>query len=398
MARASLPPLLERVREAPWRFGFLSLLRRLAAQPAAPADGVRELAAPAGAATRRIGRALRPRHETFRLGQVADLAFAPREIAEVVLPPSSQPEPAHPGAAPLAGNLPTVPLVRVFGLGLLGPNGPLPLHYTEWVRERSRNHRDGTLANFLDVFHHRYLTLLYRAWAQGQAAAGLDRRDDETFSGYIGRLTGHEPSELRGAVLPAHARLSASAHLSQESRHPDGLVQTLVHFFQAPILLQEFVLHWIAIDAADHSRLGDTRASSVLAGGAIAGERVPDRQGRFCLVLGPLTLERYLRFMPGGADLPVLREWVRAFMGFEFAWQLELRVRADDAPPARLEEGHRLGWSTWLGDARCWAGRCGDGPATDAVGLVFEPESCALPPAGTAPAPGAPRDPAVPVP
>ena len=361
-------PLLHRVRSAPWRFGFIPLLRRLAAGQ--------------GAGSPPIGRAVRPRHEGFRLGQSADLAFAPREIAEVVLPPEagSTDDPFVAAGVPaLPGNQPSVPLLRLFGLGMLGPNGPLPLHDTEWVRERSRNHRDGTSADFLDIFHHRYLTQMYRAWAQGQAAAGLDRPDDETFSPYIARLTGHDPREIRDSALPSHARLSASAHLSQESRHADGLVQTLTRFFQVPVRLDEFVLHWIPVDDADRSRLGESSASSLLAIGAVAGERVPDRQGKFRLVFGPLTLPRYERFMPGGADVPVLVEWVRAFVGLEFAWELELRVLSDSAPSARLEStgqaaGPRLGWSTWLGEARWSASRVGAGPCAHATGLVFEPE------------------------
>ena len=365
-------PLLQRVRAAPWRFGFIPLLRRLAARPGAD---------------RPIGRALRPRHESFRLGQSADMAFAPREIAEVVLP-SDDDRQVVARTTPLPGNQPAVPLLRLFGLGLLGPNGPLPLHYTEWVHARSRQHQDGTLANFLDVFHHRYLTLLYRAWAQGQAAAGLDLPEQETFSAYVARLTGHDPDEIRDegrSVLSAHARLSASAHLSQEARHADGLVQTLAHFFRMPLRLEPFVLHWIAIDPGDRSRLGGTAASSVLGGGAFAGERIPDRQGRFKLVVGPLSLARYLRFAPGGPDLPVLVEWVRAFVGIELAWELELRVFAESAPAARLQQGHGLGWSTWLGEAR-WSARRGEAePCTDAVGLVFEPENCRLPTATATP-------------
>jgi hypothetical protein len=59
----------------------------------------------------------------------------------------------------------------------------------------------------------------------------------------------------------------------------------------------------------------------------------------------------------------------RAFVGHEFAWELELRVRRDNAPPARLEDKQKLGWSTWLGTAS------GTGRPDDyTVGLQFEPE------------------------
>lgn len=351
----ALQPMLERLRQKPWRFGFFSLLRKL---------GAAHVQQPP------IGLAKRPQQESFRLGQTAALIFAPREIAEAVLPAQAQ-HGREPGAKrPRAGNNPLLPTVRVFGLGMLGPNGPLPLHYTEMVRERSENHNDTTLADFLDLFHHRYLTHMYRAWAQSQAAAGLDRAGDEVFSRYVARLTGHDPLEIQDSVLPAHARLAASTHLGREARNPDGLAATLARFFAVPVQLQEFVLHWIRIDEEDRSHLGQARASSVMGVGAMAGEVVADRQNKFRLVLGPLELGQYLRFTPQGRDLPLLVEWVRGFVGYEFVWEVELRVRNDSTPPARLEDTEKLGWSTWLGGAE------GSTPAADyTVGMVFEPEA-----------------------
>lgn len=342
--------LLARLRESPWASGFIPLMRRFGAQHGeAP----------------RIGLARRPRQEPFRLGQSASLVFAPREIAEVVLPDL-------PASAAGRGNQPELPMVRLYGLGLLGPHGPLPLHHTELVRERVEHHGDTTLADFIDLFHHRYLTLFYRAWAQAQAAAGLDRADDETFSRYIAWLTGHEASEIRDSVLPAHARLAAAAHLGQASRHADGMVDTLAHYFGVPVALENFVMHWIRIANDDRTRLGLASAAGLLGEGATLGEVVPDRQAKFRLVFGPLHLGDYLRFTPGGRDLPQLVEWVRAFVGYEFVWDVELRIRKDSVPPARLDEYRHLGWSTWLGSD-------GDAPDGHAVGMVFEPETSTSP-------------------
>ena len=47
------------------------------------------------------------------------------------------------------------PRLTVNFFGLLGPNGPLPLHLTEYARDRLRNSDDPTMARFLDLFHHR---------------------------------------------------------------------------------------------------------------------------------------------------------------------------------------------------------------------------------------------------
>lgn len=328
------PELLDKLRAEPWRYGFLSLLRRLGADSRIPP----------------IGRARRPQAEPFRLGQQPSLTFAPREIAEV---------------GEVDGRL----RVRLFGLGMLGPNGPLPIHVTEIARDRKENRRDSTLVDFLDIFHHRFLTLFYRAWSSSQAAAGLDRPNDERFSFYVTSLFGQDTNEIKGRRLPAHARISASAHLVREARNPDGLRATLAQFFGVPVSIDEHIWHWIEVDPAEHSRLGKPGSPSVLSDGAMLGEQVPDRQHKFRIVIGPLDIDEYLRFTPQGADLPLIVEWVRAFVGYEFVWELELRIKAQSAPPAVIGGPERLGWSAWLGQS----------PTGEPItGMRFEPEQYTL--------------------
>src|SRR5262245_43537046 len=67
----------------------------------------------------RWGAAARPADEPVRLGQDADLAFAPSSLA-----------------ACETGTHGRAPRVQVNLFGLLGPNGPLPLHITEYARQR----------------------------------------------------------------------------------------------------------------------------------------------------------------------------------------------------------------------------------------------------------------------
>lgn len=325
----------------PWRHGFVPLMRRLAAaEPGMPP----------------IGKAQRPQQENFRLGQQAALAFAPRELARVEVKPGADDcVRAH---------------IKLFSLGLLGPNGALPIHFTELVRERVEARRDTTLADFLDLFHHRAFTHFYRAWAKSQSAAGLDRADGETFSRYVARLAGDEPSEVQGSALAPHARWASSAHRVRAARNPDGLVGTLARFFGVAVRLCEYVLQWMPIEPQDQCRLGVPRPSTVLGEGAMVGEVVPDRQGRFRLVVGPLDLEGYLRLTPQGApsgkDLPALVEIVRAFVGFEYVWEVELLIGSRAAPQSRLGDGSQLGWSTWMAGERV--------SCEPVVGMVFEPE------------------------
>ncbi len=316
--------------QAPWQSGFMTLLRAIAARtPQMPAPGT----------------ACLPEEEPFRIGQQPTLVFAPREIASMDI---------------RDGRFD----IRLFGLGLWGPQGPLPLHMTELAHSRVESHQDHALVHFIDLFHHRALSQFYRAWASAQAAASLDR-SDETFSFYIASLAGLDPAEAGLSCLPAHARYSAAAHLVCEARNPNGLAATLSHYFGVPVEIEEFVAHWIYLPETDHARLGIPGAAAVIGDSAHLGEAILDRQHKFRLVIGPLDLDQYLRFTPHGRDFKPFVAWVNAFVGYEYAWDIKLLIESRAAPPARIGPSQQLGYSTWLGK------RADEQPL---VGMVFQPQ------------------------
>jgi len=311
--------------------GFIPLLRKLAAQsPERPVPGSARL----------------PTQENFRLSQKAHMNFAPREIASL----SQTADKTD---------------IELFGLGVWGPQGAMPLHLTELAYTRSESH-DDTLNAFVDIFHHRALAQFWRAWFVSQDTASLDRPHDERFSFYVGSLAGLDPQELLDSALPLHPRLSSAAHLIRESRNPEGLIGALHYYFDVPVQIQEFASQWISLENADRSQLGIMNGSSSLGDGAILGSMVVDRQHKFQLIFGPLSLEQYRCFSPTGEDLPVLREWVRNFVGFEYAWEVSLVLSAEEVPYASLGETHQLGYTSWLTRSDT---------STALAGMSFDPEA-----------------------
>jgi type VI secretion system protein ImpH len=318
--------------EQPWKAGFLSTLRTIAARsPELPPPGIAE----------------RPIHEAFRLGQRPHMTFAPREIASIKL---------EGGKVNLT----------LFGLGVWGSQGALPLHWSELAYSRTELH-DHTFTDFIDLFHHRALAQFYRAWFVSQDTASLDRKDDERFAFYIGSLIGLDPNEINHPGLPPHARLATSAHLVREARNPEGLVGALKYYFGIPVNIEEFAEQWILLETQEQSQLGNHRSALNLGDGAILGNTVMDRQHKFHLLLGPLNLKQYLRFSPWGQDLPILREWVRHFVGLEYAWGVHLMLAAEEVPQATLDGTHQLGYATWLERSQA---------ITPVTGMSFEPEMC----------------------
>jgi type VI secretion system protein ImpH len=312
--------------DAPYRHDFYQTLRRIECLYASKP---------------RWGEALLPSEEPVRLGQDPDLSFAPAPLASFVAP---------------SGEIPRLQ-VRLFGL--LGPNGPLPLHITEYVRERLRNADDPTLSRFLDMLHHRFLALFYRAWAQAQPHVGRDRPDADNFAGYIAALIGVMPPVFRYRdAVPDVAKLFHASALVRHVRNADGLAAILQHFFRVPSRVEEFVGHWMRLGVREQTYLA--REGAYLGAGAVLGRRVWDCQHKIRIHAGPLTLIEYESFLPArpnprGADdrhagtlLRQLVDWVRLYLSYEFDWDLRLTLAMDEIPPLRLGAQGRLGWTTWL--------------------------------------------------
>lgn len=318
--------LLAALEREPWAFDFLQAMRRLECVfPDKP----------------RWGTALRPQDEALRLGQEPSLAFAPASLSAL--------RPGKEGAPPRLQ-------VRFFGL--LGPNGPLPLHLTEYAFQRELQHGDETFARFLDLIHHRFLALFYRAWAQAQPTTSLDRPAQDRFATYVASLIGTgQPGLQRRDSVPDNARLFQAGLLGRQSRNAEGLHTALAAYFELPIEVEQYVGHWMTLRERDHTRLGRNR----LGRDAVIGRRVWDRQSRFRLHIGPMSLAQYRAFLPGGSGLAQLVDWVRFYTGGELSWDARLSLRKEEVPPLQLGRGAQLGWTSWLGK------RQGLGDASDLV-------------------------------
>jgi type VI secretion system protein ImpH len=85
--------------------------------------------------------------------------------------------------------------------------------------------------------------------------------------------------------------------------------------------------------------------------GAVVGDEIWDEQSRVRIVLGPLTLERYLDFLPSGTAFEPLRSLTRFFSGNEFDFEVRLVLKRDEVPPCELGREDSgaplLGWVSW---------------------------------------------------
>lgn len=286
----------------------------------------------------RFGHSLRPVDEApIRLGQEISLAFAPSTIASVSLT-----------AARKAKNLP--PVLRSHFLGLFGSNGPLPLHLTEYVAERITHHRDHTLAGFADMFHHRMISLFYRAWANTEPTVSFDRPESDVFAEYVGSLAGFGETALRSRdAMPDLAKFHYTGYLSCQNKHAEGLRAMLADYFGLTVAIEQFVGEWLDIQDADLTRLGESSKTGELGLSAILGSRVWACQHKFRIRFAGLSLSEYLSLLPNGNRIAQLVALVRNYLGDELSWDVSLVLQKQQVPALQLSEA-QLGWTSWLGE------------------------------------------------
>ncbi|MGK9172942.1 type VI secretion system baseplate subunit TssG [Yokenella regensburgei] len=317
-ARALPDGFWQNVMVAPWRYDLFSLLRRIDAQA-----GERYP----------LGRAPLPRFEPLRIGQKPSLGFAPSTLAGVSRRDAS-----------------TLYDVSILSFGLFGPNGPLPVHLTEYARERIDHHQDESLTAFTDLFHHRLTLLFYRAWADAQPTVSLDRADNRRFEQYVASLIGMgQPGQLHKGSLSPHARFALAGHLTRNGRDPEGLEKILRHYFGVPVRVVENVPQWMPLSPRERARLQGGRHAPRLGESAFLGEAVRDVTHCFRIDIGPLNQASYRQFLPGNDAEKRVRDWVRQYLGIEYKWSLRVWLQHEDVTGAALGGSERLGYSAWLG-------------------------------------------------
>jgi type VI secretion system protein ImpH len=316
--RRALPhSLMQALKDKPYGFDFFQAVRRLeCAHPEMP----------------RVGHSQRPQNDPVRFCQNVSLAFEPSAIKAF-----QEATDEHPSR------------MVVNFLGLLGTNGPLPLPITEYVYDRLHNHKDKTLASFLDVFNHRMISLFYRAWACNQQGVSHDRTEEDRFAIYIGSLFGIGEDSFRNRDdVPDVAKLHYSGRLVCQTRNAEGLREILQDYFGIAVCIEQFIGQWIDIPQEHYCRLGESAENAKLGSTLVIGSRFWECQQKFRIKFGPMHFSEYQRMLPGGDSIRRLIAWVKNYVGDELSWEAQLILTAKEVPGVCLGKMGQLGWSTWL--------------------------------------------------
>jgi type VI secretion system protein ImpH len=275
-----------------------------------------------------------PSNEVARFSVTPSVAFPPSEIAALNLDTD--------GPVPL----------RVNFMGLTGPMGVLPYHYSFLAAERQRA-RDGAYGAFLDLFNHRMISLFYRAWCKHRFTIGHERGDDRLRTHFLDLIGAGLPAAQKHLPLSADALIHYAGLIVLQSRSAAALEQLIEDYFDVPAEVEQFVGDWYPLSLGDQCALGEELdVATQLGGGAVVGDEVWDQQTRARIRLGPLTRARLDEFLPTGSAYESLRALTRFFTHDQYEFELQLVLARDQVPGFVLgDETARpqpLGWSTWI--------------------------------------------------
>jgi type VI secretion system protein ImpH len=243
-------------------------------------------------------------------------------------------------------------LVTVNLLGLYGPASPLPASYTEEIL--SDDPDESTSRAFLDLFDHRFVSLLYRCWRKYRYYIEFEPGGKDRFSCCLFALIGLlHPSTREEGRLEWVRLIPFAGLLGMRARSAFTLRNMLCSYFGGiPVRIEEAVLERIPIEEYQWNRIG--RVNSTVGVDCMLGSRVPDLAGKFRIHLGPLDWTTFTGFLPVGELRPVLGELVSFVVSDCLGYDITLHLSRDEVPPLELSTKSpcRLGWSTWLGAVR----------------------------------------------
>jgi len=344
------PRLSEELLAEPGRFDFFQAVRLLEwiARERAAGDLRRQ--------RQPVGGDSAPEREVVRFRALPALSFPTSTIQSIR-------QPAANGQAPR----PDTPLEMVVAfLGLTGPTGVMPHHYTALLLRRIRA-KDFSLRDWLDLFHHRLISLFYRAWEKYRLPFSYERYrlappnappDPATQGLYC--LVGLGTEGLRGRLdIPDEAFLHYSGHFAAQARPAVSLEALLEDYFEMSIRVQQCQGQWLYLEAEDLAVMpsrGRPGQNNLLGRNCVAGERVWDVQSKFRLRVGPLSYPQFRGLMPNGDDLRALCQLTRTYVGPDIDFDVQVVLLAPEVPPCQLRrDGDRpqLGWNTWLHAKPC---------------------------------------------
>lgn len=234
-------------------------------------------------------------------------------------------------------------------LGLHGTDSPLPTYYLDDIAYEYA-HGIGLRPAYFNFFNHRLHTLLHQGWRKYRYYRRFQPGAKDGFSRYIFALIGLDDSALRGATpLPWSRLLSYVGMIASRSRSPSMVAGMIAHCFDLQqVAIREYEKRTVPIPLPQRNGLGARNCQ--LDNNFLVGDSTESRNSKFTIVIAGLNQPQFREFLPSGGNFRKLSHLVDFLLRDVGAYDLELRMRAEEAPPFSLgaEHGTHLGWTSFI--------------------------------------------------
>lgn len=235
-------------------------------------------------------------------------------------------------------------------MGLYGVSSPLMNYFIEQVAQAEYQGQQQPARELLDVMHHRFLSLVYRAWTKYRLYVGYRKNGADAFTRRMLCAAGIDGFGVHNTPIHRFLFLRYAPMLAWRARTANGLAIALHELFgNLGVRIEQFVGAWTLIEKPYRNRLG--QANATLGESLTIGRYVFDASSRYKIVLGPLGYDDYLAFLPGGHKRPMMRGVCAVFTRGYYDVLLELHVKPDAAPRFQLgsPRASTLKRTAWLG-------------------------------------------------
>jgi type VI secretion system protein ImpH len=241
-------------------------------------------------------------------------------------------------------------------MGLVGVVSPLPLFYTEQIIQSDRDENAQRI--FLDLFQHRAISFLYRAWLKYRYAPQFEpSAKDEVSRRLLAAMGFGSPEELESMRVRPGQLLRYAGLFYSKPKSASGLRSILFDFLGVAVTICQCVVQWTRLPASQTTKFGTV--NSTLGGDLTVGDRVRTLGAGFAIVIGPIAFGRVREFLPTTRRFADLVHITRLFVTDRLSFNVQVLVDENTIEPLMLQTAGdpRLGWTTFLGKRPRAAGR-----------------------------------------